>query len=75
MTCEKNEKTEVELMTETIKMVSLNNSSRMYSAQGSVRVSHSKDNTSEIKPLEGQKSTQVIICLETASCNAALAAS
>ena len=70
----KNEKNEVELVTVTIEMRSLNNSSRMYSAQGSVRVSHSKDNTSEIKPLEGRKSTQVIICLETASCNAALAA-
>ena len=72
MICEKNERKEVVMM---IKMVSLNNSSRMYSAEGSVRASHSKDNTSGIKPLEGLKSTQVIICSETASCNAALAAS
>ena len=80
MICEKNEKTEeekeVELVTEMmIKLMSLNNSSRIYSAKDSVRVSHSKDNTSEIKLLEGPKSILAIIYSETASCNAALAAS
>ena len=80
MTHEKNEKTEaekeVELVKEMmIKLMSLNNSLRMYSVEGSVRVSHNKDNTRESKPPVGQKSTLVIIYSETASCNVVLAAS
>ena len=76
MTREKNEKKETEIAIEmTILLMLLNNSSRIYSAKGSVRALHSKDNTNDSKPLVGPKSTRVIICSGTASCNAALVAS